>query len=354
MTRKPRKAITRSCPNESCEHFGKLSHNNIHPHGWYKTKHGRRRRYRCSACGKSFGSTRSTVYHRLKGSRQEVEQTCQLSAEGVSIATISRTLRRAWNTINRWLKRARIACKKFLDRHLKNYPIRELQADEIKPFVDSRKSKTWIMADIEVSTRLWPTTRVGKRSYKNIREVFRDTFKHGLSDGRVLITTDGYKPYSWVIKRMLGPTCLYGQVIKKWKNNRVTKVTREIVIGEPWQIKHALECSEDSETINTSFIERLNLTIRRNTSYLHRQTPAHARCGEALEAQLDLQRCFYNFLRPHMALKFGKETWTPAMMAGLATHVLTWREVLSFYIFVWFHVREAAVNGDDGQWYAAA
>jgi IS1 family transposase len=252
-----------------------------------------------------------------------------MSAEGVSISTIARVLHRAWNTIDRWLRRTRVACRKFLDRRLRGYTIRELQADEIKPFVDLRKSKIWIMADIEVGTRLWPTTRVGKRSYKNIRQVLRDTFNRGLSEGRVLITTDGYKPYAWVIKRMFGPTCLYGQIIKKWKNNRVTKVIRKIVIGEPWQIKHALECSEDSEKLNTSFIERLNLTIRRNTAYLHRQTPVHARCDEALEAQLELQRCYYNFMRPHMALKFGSEVWTPAMMAGIAKHKLTWRDVLS-------------------------
>jgi len=82
---------------------------------------------------------------------------------------------------------------------------------------------------------------------------------------------------------------------------------------------------------NTSFIERLNLTIRRNTAYLHRQTPAHACRQETLAAQLDLQRCFYNFMRPHLALKFGNQIWTPAMMAGITKWKLTWRDVLSHY-----------------------
>jgi len=105
-----------------------------------------------------------------------------------------------------------------------------------------------------------------------------------------------------------------------------------MLIGEPWQIQHALECSEDSEKLNTSFIERLNLTIRRNTSYLHRQTPAHARRQETLAAQLDLQRCYYNFMRPHLGLKFGNHIWTPAMMAGITKRKLTWRDVLSYFI----------------------
>jgi len=148
----------------------------------------------------------------------------------------------------------------------------------------------------------------------------------------VLITTDGFRPYEWVLKRLFGPTCFYGQVVKKWKKNRITKVDREIVIGEPWQIQYALECSEDSEKLNTSFIERLNLTIHRNTAYLHRQTPAHARRQEALAAQLDLQRCYYNFIRPHLALKFGNQIWTPAMMAGIVKRKLSWRAVLSHYL----------------------
>jgi len=115
--------------------------------------------------------------------------------------------------------------------------------------------------------------------------------------------------------------------VKKWRKNRITKVGREIVIAERWQIKYALECSEDSEKLNTSFIERLNLTIRRNTSYLHRQTPAHARSTQALAEQLDLQRCYYNFMRPQLALKFGNQIWTSAMMAGIVKRKLTWRDV---------------------------
>lgn len=35
----------------------------------------------------------------------------------------------------------------------------------------------------------------------------------------------------------------------------------------------------------------------------------------------------YNFVRPRRALRFGRETRTPAMQAGLATRRLTFREV---------------------------
>ncbi len=74
--------------------------------------------------------------------------------------------------------------------------------------------------------------------------------------------------------------------------------------------------SEDSSTLNTSFIERLNLTIRQGSAYLSRRTLSHARSQAKLEEHLELRRCHYNFVRPHSALKFGRETRTPAMQAG--------------------------------------
>ena len=68
--------------------------------------------------------------------------------------------------------------------------------------------------------------------------------------------------------------------------------------------------------MNTSFIERLNLTIRQGSAYLSRRTLSHARVQDTLEAHLELLRCYYNFVRPHGALKFGRETRTPAMPGG--------------------------------------
>ncbi len=47
---------------------------------------------------------------------------------------------------------------------------------------------------------------------------------------------------------------------------------------------------------------------------------------------------YYNFLRPHKALKFSKTIRTPAMQAGLAKKCLSFREVftsqVAFLLFV--------------------
>ena len=42
---------------------------------------------------------------------------------------------------------------------------------------------------------------------------------------------------------------------------------------------------------------------------------------------LELLRCYYNFVRPHGALKHGREIRTPAMQAGLSTRRLTFRDI---------------------------
>ena len=99
------------------------------------------------------------------------------------------------------------------------------------------------------------------------------------------------------------------------------------MIGAAWRFEKALRDSEDSSKLNTSFIERLNLTIRQGSAYLFRRTICHARWKERLEGHLELLRCYYNFIRPHRALKFGSEIRTPAMQAGLVSKRLSFREV---------------------------
>ncbi len=99
------------------------------------------------------------------------------------------------------------------------------------------------------------------------------------------------------------------------------------MIGAAWRFEQALRDSEDSSKLNTSFIERLNLTIRQGSAYLCRRTICQARWKERLEDHLELLRCHYNFVRPHRALKFGREVRTPAMQAGLVSKRLSFREV---------------------------
>ena len=154
-----------------------------------------------------------------------------------------------------------------------------------------------------------------------------DTTRRARDPERPLITSDGFEFYARVVREIYGSACIYGQVIKTWRKSGVARVERVAVIGSPRQLADAFEMSEDSRKLNTSFIERQNLTVRHGSAYLCRRSLCHAKSGERLVHHLELQRCYQNFVRRHSALQFGPVTRTPAMQAGLATRALTFREI---------------------------
>jgi IS1 family transposase len=250
-----------------------------------------------------------------------------LSVEGVSKSAIARVKGIAWNTVDRWLEKAAACCRRFNHENTRGLDVQELQADEIRTIIGGKKRPVWVFASMDLWSRLWPSTVVGRRSYRNTRALLlevRDRSRRGCSP---LIVTDGFEFYSRVIREAFNPACLHGQVIKTRRHDRVIQVERELVRGARWRLEQALADSEDSSTLNTSFVERLNLTIRQGSAYLCRRSLCHSRWRTRLEEHLELLRCYYKFVRPHRALKFGKETRTPAMQAGLAKRRLSFRDV---------------------------
>ena len=235
----------------------------------------------------------------------------------------------------RWLEKAADACRRFNGRTISDFVVEELQADEIRSFAGSKDRPTWIFAAIEVWSRLWPSTVVGRRSYRNTLALVRDVADRMAFEDLPLIVTDGFDFYEKVVRRVFGAAALYAQVLKTRRNGRHVSVERRALIGATWRFEEALKNSEDSSTINTSFIEWLNLTIRQGSAYLARRTLSHARSKKKLEEQLEILRCHYNFVRPHRALKFGRETRTPAMQAGLVKRRLTLREI---FVCTWTSV----------------
>jgi len=255
------------------------------------------------------------------------DEVAALSVEGVSKSAIARVKGIAWNTVDRWLEKAAACCRRFNSTNIQGLETQELQADEIRTIAGGKKDPVWVFTSIDVYSRLWPSTVVGRRSYRNTRALLREVRNRSRIGNSPLIVTDGFEFYNRVVGEVFGRTCLHGQIVKTRRNDRVIKVDRELVRGVPWRLENALADSEDSSTLNTSFIERLNLTIRQGSAYLCRRSLYHSRWKPRLEDHLELLRCHYNFARPHRALKFGKETRTPAMQAGLAKRRLTFRDV---------------------------
>ena len=82
--------------------------------------------------------------------------------------------------------------------------------------------------------------------------------------------------------------------------------------------------------------ESLRLTGRFEPSHVSHQLHGH----------VDLLRCSYNFIRPHRALKFGRETRTPAMQAGLVNAPMNWSDIFTAPAALYaFHVAVVRVPG---------
>ena len=241
----------------------------------------------------------------------------------------SRVTGHSRNPLARWLERASTAAKRFNQRMLRDFEIIELQADARCTFIGNKSRATWLCAAIEVCSRLWAGSVLGRRSSRNATAVLNDVILRGRVVGFPLIATDGFEYYVGGIERLFGSACVSGHVLKTRRNDRVVRVERRRRIGTAGRLKAALWESEDSETLHTSFVERLNLTIRQGSASVRRRSPCHARGADQLHGHVDLLRCSYNFIRPHRALTCGRETRTPAMQAGWVNAPMNWSDIFT-------------------------
>ena len=287
-----------ACASPGCDNRGKPGLN-IVGFGSFATKSGRRQRYRYSVCRGTVSTNTGTAYSGLRCTRREFDQVASLRIEGVSFSATARLTGHSRNPVARWLERASTAATRCSDRMLRGLDLVELQADELCTFVGNKSQTCWLFATIEVSSRLWAGSVLGRRSDRNASAIIHDLIRRGRVVGSPLIATDGFDYYVGAIRRLVGSACIHGQVLKTRRNDRVVRVERRVKKGTADRLKAALLASEDSETVNTSFIERLNLTIRQGSVSLRRRSRSHARGAEQFRSHVELLRCYYNFVRPH-------------------------------------------------------
>ena len=256
-----------ACAKRGCDTRGKLGLNIVGP-GSFPTKWGRRWRYRCTVCGGTVSTHTGTAYSGLRCARRKFDQVASLRVEGVSISATARVTGHARHTIARWLERASTAAKRFNQRMLRDVAIIELPADERCTFIGNKSRATGLCAAIEVCARLWAGSVLGRRASRNATAVLNDVILRGRVVGFPLIATDGFEYDVGVSERLLGSACVYGHVLKTRRNDRVVRVERRRRIGPAGRLQAALWESEDSETLNTSFVERLTLTIRQGSAYV--------------------------------------------------------------------------------------
>jgi hypothetical protein len=144
------------------------------------------------------------------------------------------------------------------------------------------------------------------------------------------------------------PKLLYAQVVKKTRRRRIIEVKRHVVIGTQAAVDEVLKAW--GWVINTSFVERLNLSLRQRVAPIRRRSATACKGEAGLDSQLALFQVYYNFVLPHASLRYAlaepvatngrgsAKVWQPrtaAMAAGLTDHRWSLREVLMFRVPPW-------------------
>ena len=93
------------CPNQRCPRKQSAVDHLIR-FGFYRTRWGKRRRFRCRCCGKTFCRNKGTDYYRIQHRRATFDQVATLSVEGVNNSAISRATQISWNMADRWLEKS--------------------------------------------------------------------------------------------------------------------------------------------------------------------------------------------------------------------------------------------------------
>jgi IS1 family transposase len=136
----------------------------------------------------------------------------------------------------------------------------------------------------------------------------------------------------------------YATVNKEYQKGTVISVTTEVVFGSVKEVFNRLKAL-GMKKINTSFVERMNLTLRHLVSRLRRRGLTFSKKRQYLKWHLNLAVAYYHFVRPHRGLRQrlpepiptkgngSPKKWdkrTPAMSAALTDHIWSIEELLTF------------------------
>ncbi len=278
-----------ACLDQDCYYYG-ITDQTIHAlvaNG----AHGTRERIgdlTCQASQAGFSRRRNAPLYRLKTPSQVVEKVMFLEAHGVETAVLEEVYQVRESTIRIWL-----ACGGEHGRKLHNHLFRNLlldhvQLDELWGNVKRSAAEVWVWTATEAKTKIIPVIQVGERSQAMAFSVLHELTSRLAAGCVPIFSSDGLKDYFYAITAHFGfwhqpetakkpiwmawPSLLYGQVIKHHQRRKLVKVEQRVLCGEKDDFVFRLKALRLTGLINTSFVERLNLTIREGVSKLARRT----------------------------------------------------------------------------------
>ncbi len=310
-------------------------------------------RYRCQKCKKTFSARRGTMMEGLRSPAEVVMRVSILLAYGCPTQAIVHAFGLDERTVAQWQKRAGKHCHQVHQAIVEQGRVgaQHVQVDEIR--VKGYKMIAWMGLAIDVSTRLWMAGVVSLQRDRTLADqVLHHVRACCQAVGALLVCTDGWAAYPNSIKRAFrekvkktrgpGRACLVvwpqlciATVIKHMKKKRLVEITRKMTLGTLEQAQQLLEATVGGSELNTAFIERFNGTMRERLASLTRKCRHAAHRLETIEAGMYLIGCTYNLCFPHHELSASKHRGhpcSPAMAAGLTTHIWSVWELLHYQV----------------------
>jgi IS1 family transposase/transposase-like protein len=348
-----------ACPNPECDYWGNTDPT-FHALVGNGMRHGIQQ-LKCQACKKRFSSRWGTALYRLQATAWDVSRALLAVNLGLSMADVQLLFGHSDTTLRLWLTRAGIHAEKVHAHFFRNLQIGHLQFDELYTTLRDKTHDVWVWVAFDPQTKLMPALRLGPRT-QDLAHALVHAVVHVLAPGGVPVcTSDGLNLYfyaltahfgQWLTDPMTGKPkwqvaleLLYGQVIKSYRRRKIFKVERRMQLGQREDLQAALQHLGFTGSINTAFVERINLTLRQSLAALTRRSWATAQLTPELEAHLEWWRVYYHFCRPHQGLRLKLETpqarkgqqtprcyadHTPAMAAGLVDHIWSVEELLLY------------------------
>jgi IS1 family transposase len=383
--RRPRTVDTSRhfCPHTDCDYRGWLGLNNLqangHPSG------GPWRQFHCTSCQGYFLETHGTIFHGKQASVERIVRVLACLAEGLGIRATARVFEVDATTVLHWLVETAEQLRAFSSFFLCDLHLEQLQLDELYAVLRDLKaaeisdeeaikrlerSPYWVWTVMDPTSKLLVAVEVGSRTLAMAQCVVHQVTQI-LAPGCVpLFLTDGLKDYATALLTHFGqwmhperrqdkgpmpkprwmplPELLYAQVVKSYRRRRLVGVKHRVVFGTQLAIEQILATC--GWTINTAFVERLNLDIRQRVAAIGRRVNTLCQGETGLRDQLALFQVYHNFVLPHASLRQrvllpeatngcgSAKMWrpcTPAMTAGLTDHVWSLKEVLLYRVPPW-------------------
>ncbi|MDH3602224.1 MAG: hypothetical protein OEU26_21640, partial [Candidatus Tectomicrobia bacterium] len=285
-------------------YHGWLGLNNLrangHPNG------GQWRQFHCLGCKGFFPEHHGTIFHGKQAEMELIVRVLACLAEGLGIRATARVFEVDANTVLHWLVEAAEQLRAFsayflCDLHLKQLQLDELYAvlsavkdgeiSEAKAIKRLSRSPHWVWVAIDPVTKLLVAIDVGERTLAMTQRFVHHVTQVLAPDCAPLFLTDGFREYVTALLTHYGhwvqpprrqakgprpkprwmplPELLYAQVIKTTRRRRLVRLTRRVVFGTQEAVEQVL--SVCGWQINTSFVERVNLSIRQHVAAVGRR-----------------------------------------------------------------------------------